>query len=102
MHKFFIKWITNFFNVSKEKFKIHLQLYENMDIEKEIKFWQNELGLKRNQVYKPFVRKLTKASFSYQESFRHGTCQTIVSGSETRQEVMAAIKAYLDVCIEGV
>jgi len=94
--KFFSKWVVNFFDVDKEKIRIQLHLYENMDIEKEKEFWENELGLSKNQFYKPSIRKLEKASFSYRESFRHGTCAIYVLGVKKKQELMMAIQAFLD------
>ena len=71
-------------------------IHENMDIEKEKEFWENELGLSKNQFYKPSIRKLEKASFSYRESFRHGTCAIYVLGVKKKQELMMAIQAFLD------
>ena len=97
---FFIKWIIDFLGVTKEEIKAELHLYENMDIEKEKKFWQNELGFQKNQFYKPEIRKLQKASFSYKESYRHGTCSIYVMGVEKKREIMMAIQAFIDKYME--
>ncbi len=47
--KFFIWWIENFLDISKNDIKIALHLYESMDLEKELNFWKNELGVNKNQ-----------------------------------------------------
>lgn len=94
--KFFIQWMNEFIDIPKEKIKASLHLYENMDIKKEKKFWENELGLPETQFYKPEIRKLQKSSFSYRESFRHGTCSIYVLGVEKKREVMMAIQAFLN------
>lgn len=94
--KFFIEWLINFFGIAKKKIKTELHLYENMDIKKEQKFWQKELGFRKNQFYKIQIRKLQKASFSYKESYRHGTCQIYFPGVEKKRELMMAIQAFLD------
>jgi transposase-like protein len=95
--KFFIRWLNECLAVPKERIKATLHLYENMDIEKEKEFWKNELGFQENQFYKPSIRKLRKSSFSYRESYRHGTCNIYIGGSEERnREVMMAIQAFLD------
>jgi len=94
--KFFIKWLGNFLDIPKTKLRIQLHLYENMRLEQEKKFWQNELQLPRSQFYKPEIRRLRKSSFSYKESNRHGTCSIFVSGVEKKREIMAAIRAFLD------
>lgn len=94
--KFFIHWMNEFLGIPKDKIKVNLHLYENMDIEKEKKFWQDELGLHENQFYKPSIRKLKKASFSYKEPSRHGTCAIYVLNVEKKRELMMAIRAFLD------
>lgn len=93
---FFIKWLNDFLNIPKEKIRAQLHLYENMDIEKEKNFWTNKLGINKNQFYKPSIRKLQKSSFSYKESYRHGTCSIYVCKTEKKGELMAAIEAFLD------
>jgi len=94
--KFFIKWMIDFLGIAEENIKAQLHLYENMDIDKEEKFWENELGLPKTQFYKSAIRKLQKKSFSYKESYRHGTCSIYVLGVEKKREVMMAIQAFLD------
>lgn len=93
---FFTNWVVRFLNVPKDQIKVCLHLYENMDIKKEEDFWKERLNLGKSQFYKTQIRKLKKSSFSYRESFRHGTCQVYVSGVEKKQEVMMSIKAFLD------
>jgi len=94
--KFFIRWLCNHFNISKPTLKAQLHLYENMDIEKEKKFWENELGLEDAQFYKSYITKNKKSSFLYKESFRHGTCSIIFSNTVIKRKIMMGIKAYID------
>lgn len=94
--KFFIKWLNEFFGVPKEKMKAQLHLYETMDIQKEVEFWKKELNFDDKQFFKNQVRKLQKASFSYKESFRHGTCSLYFGSVEKKTHVMMAIKAFVD------
>ena len=93
--KFFLQWLNEFLGIPKNKMKVGLHLYENMDIKKEIEFWKNELGLQKNQFYKPWIRKLKKTSFSYRESFRHGTCTLYVLSMERKRELMMSIQAFI-------
>jgi len=94
--KFFIKWLIDFLNVDKGEIKIQLHLYENMDVEKEKRFWQKELRLKKKQFYRSSIRKLQRASFSYGESYRHGTCALYVLGVGKKRELTMAIQAFID------
>lgn len=98
--KFFIKWLIIFFDVYKEEIKIQLHLYENMDIGQEEKFWQKVLGFNEEQFYKSSIRKLQKASFSYRESYRHGTCSLYVLGVKKKRELTMAIQAFIDKCMK--
>jgi len=94
--KYFVWWLTEFFEIEREKIKIQLHLYESMDLEYERNFWENILSLPRSQFYKPSIRSLTSKSYSYNESYRHGTCAIYVMGVVNKLRLMASIKAFED------
>jgi len=98
--KFFVAWAEEFLDIPKNKLKFELHLYSNMDIEKEVGFWQKELAISKGQFYKHQIKELEKSSFTYRESFRHGTCSVRYGSSEKKQELMAAIKAFMDSCLK--
>ena len=93
---FFIQWLGTFYKVPKSAIRIQLQLYQTMDMEREYRYWEQELGILRNQFYKPYIHKTTPASFSYSESFRHGTCSAYLLNEKIRREVLMAIRAMFD------
>jgi len=99
---FFIKWLNDFLDIPKEKIRAQVHLYENMNVKKEIKFWINEIGFKESQFYKPSIRKLQKSSFSYKESYRHGTCSLYICDTEKKRELAASIQALLDLYKETI
>ena len=94
--KFFIKWMIEFLKIKKEEIKAELHFHEGMDVEKEKKFWRNELKFSETQFYKTQIRKLRKGSYSYKESSNHGTCSIYVMGVERKRELMMAIHAFID------
>lgn len=94
--KFFISWMNKFLDISREKVRIQLHLYEDMNIDEEVGFWLKSLELKKSQVYKPSIRKMRPSSFSYSESFRHGTCSLYAFGVEKRMTLIMAIKALVN------
>ena len=98
--RFWMKWLCQFLNVPRTKIRVQLHLYENMNLAKEEKFWKDVLVLSESQFYKTQIRRLKEGSFSYQESFRHGTCQISVSGLEQKTELMMGIKAFCDLYME--
>jgi hypothetical protein len=93
--KFFMEWLCKFFRIEREEFRAELHLYPTMDIPKEMLFWKTELGLEEGQFYKTQIRELKKSSFSYCESFRHGTCSLNVTSVKKKTEIMMAIKALM-------
>lgn len=94
--KFFMEWLCRFFNTDKEQCKAELHLYPTMNIKKEVLFWKTELGFRESQFYKVQIRELKKSSFSYPESFRHGTCSLGITDVKKKTEIMMAIRAFLD------
>ncbi|HEX4104476.1 MAG TPA: hypothetical protein VHZ04_03335 [Candidatus Paceibacterota bacterium] len=94
--KFFVGWLNRYLDISKESLRVELHLYPTMDVPKETLFWKSELDLSEGQFYKTQMRKLQKSSFSYRESFRHGTCSLSVCSVKKKTEIMMAIKAFLD------
>ena len=94
--RFFVAWMTRFLKIPKDAIKAQLNLYGNMDMKREMGFWNRELQLKSSQFYKPTIRALQKSSFSYQESYRHGTCGVYFGSVEKKTELMMAMQAFVD------
>lgn len=98
---FFSKWLTEFLSIPKNRLKAQLHLYPNMDIEKETEFWKNALGFESSQFYKPYISKILRSSFTYKESFRHGTCSIYFGSVEKKSELMANIQAFIDLYLKN-
>lgn len=94
--QFFIKWLIQFMKVEKDQIRVQLHLYEDMDIEKVTKIWQDRLGIDDSQFYKTSIRKIKENSFNYSDSTRHGTCSIYVLGVERKRHLSMAIKAFVD------
>lgn len=93
---FFVRWIVRFLGFPKERLRIQLHLYENMDIRAEERFWLRELGLSRKQLWQSQVRTLRPKSFSYRDTSRHGTCKLYVGSVPKKAEVKLSIRAFFD------
>ena len=98
--QFFIKWMKEFLGIERKYIRPQLHLYENMDIKKETKFWENILGIKEDRFYKTQIRLLRPASFTYKSSYNHGTCQVNFCNREKKEELMMAIKAFTDLYLK--
>jgi hypothetical protein len=93
---FFVCWIVRFLDLPKEKLRIQLHLYENMDIKAEERYWLSQLGISSKQLWKSQVRTLRPKSFSYRDTSRHGTCKLYVGSVPKKAEIMLSIRAFFD------
>jgi transposase-like protein len=93
---FFARWLEEFLDISREKLRIQLHLYENMDVCAEEKYWKDQLSMTQGQLCKSQIRPLKTGKFSYREPFRHGTCKLYVGGVWKKAELMLSIRAFFD------
>jgi len=91
--EFFINWLTKSLKLPKEKLKVQLHLYKNMDIEKEMKFWLRTLDIPLNQFTKPYIKKTYSTRINHKGGFGHGTCRVRIGGGELAEKIHMAIKA---------
>lgn len=99
--KFSIHWVVNALGIDKDKLKVQLHLYKDMDIGDEVSFWLQATGLKREQIIKPYIKKTTSLKINH-PSFGHGTCSLYTCNAVIKDEIMAGIKVILDSVIMGV
>ncbi len=95
--KFALRWMTEALKISKNRIKVELHLYSDMNILSEIKFWEKELGIPKFQFYKPYIKINTKAAVDH-KGFGHGTCGLIVNDVRLKEKVMMSIKAISNRC----
>lgn len=94
--KFFIDWSIKNFKISKNKFKISLHLYKDMNIAKEMKFWSQCLNIPISQFYKPYIKKTNKANIDHKQKFGHGTCNVKLGGTIFAEKTFMSLKAISD------
>ena len=92
----FIRWLK-FFDVPKSKLKIHLHLYSDMNIKKQIRFWSKTLDIPISQFRKPYIKKTTLSSITYTNGFGQGTCSVILENGIVSAQVLMGIQYIQDV-----
>jgi len=92
---FAFNWFTQALNVPKNKFKILVHLYSDMDIHKEMQYWQELLSLPISNFRKPYIKKSQRSGLTY-KSFGHGTCNLIISSVELKEKIIQSINAISD------
>jgi len=100
--KFFILWLNKTLSVPKEKLKVHLQLYSDMDIKKEIEFWSKTTGISEKQFIKPYIKESSLKAINHKGGFGHGTCNVKIGNVALYEKILMAIKTIADKYSMGV
>lgn len=93
--KFTLYWMVQGLGISKEKIRVMLHLYRDMDVRKEMQYWSQELKLPLSQFAKPYIKESIRANLTH-KGFGHGTCGLLVSNILLKEKIMMAIKAISD------
>jgi hypothetical protein len=96
MIRFFMSWIETCYQMSREKFVVRLQLYSDMDIEKEIQFWTQALNIRPEQFRTPHMKKSKSSELTYQRRFLHGTCDLMIRDVKIAESVLMGIQCIED------
>ncbi len=95
----FIRWLK-FFNVPPSRLRVHLHLYSDMDIKKQINFWSKTLDLPISQFRKPYIKKTTLSSITYKGGFGQGTCSVVLEDGRICAQVMMGMQYIQDILLE--
>lgn len=95
----FIRWLQ-FFDVPKSKLKVHLHLYSDMNIKKQIDFWSKTLDIPISQFRKPYIKKTTLSSITYTNGFGQGTCSVILENGPITAQVMMGVQYIQDILLK--
>jgi len=93
--KFGLYWLEKILKVPKEKMKIRLHLYSDMNIESEQKYWSNELNLPLGNFKTPYIKKSKRKHINH-KGFGHGTCNLEVGDVRLKEKIMMALQCIID------
>ncbi len=68
----FIEFLEKFFSIDRKKLKFSIQLFSDISPQKSLRYWSKELGIKKNQFYKPLVIKV-RGKGTYRFKSEYGT-----------------------------
>jgi hypothetical protein len=97
--KFFLAWLS-IFEIDKSKVSLTLQLYSDMDEDREINFWSKELSVKKNQFRKCYMKKSSTKDISYKREFIHGTCNARIYSQNLNHYVLMGVKRLQEISEE--
>ncbi|MBI5732236.1 MAG: hypothetical protein HY982_02655 [Candidatus Magasanikbacteria bacterium] len=90
--KFFAHWLVDLYDVERKNFRVSLQLYKNMDMQKKLNYWSKELGINRKQFTKPYIKCSSSNRINHRGSFGHGTCTIAVYSVLLKEKIMTQLK----------
>lgn len=95
----FIRWLK-FFNIPSSRLKIHLHLYSDMNIKKQVYFWSKTLNVPISQFRKPYIKKTTLSSITYTNGFGQGTCSVILDDVNICTQVLMGVQYIQDILLK--
>lgn len=98
---FFMKWLEDQ-GISRNRFRIRLHLYADMDISLETTYWSEILNLPQGSFRKPYVKDTFQDKRkNYKGRFGHGTCNLMVYDTTLYEKVMMGIEYIRDMYGSG-
>lgn len=94
--KFFIHWAERVFSVRIEKMRVHIQLYSDMNIKKEISYWSKITKIPTDQFTKPYIKQSSSKRINHKGGFGHGTCNVRINNVFLGEKTMMGLKAISD------
>lgn len=93
--KFTLFWFCNILKIPKDKIRVYLHLYKDMDQAGEIKFWSDNLKIPTSQFSKPYIKSSNRENLTH-KGFGHGTCGLAIHKIHIKEDIMMSIKAISD------
>jgi hypothetical protein len=92
---FFIYWLQAL-GVSKNRLRVHVHLYADMDIKKELRYWSKVLDLPLTAFTKPYIKTSNRIGLTYKQKFTHGTCNVLYHNRDISEYVLEALDYIRD------
>ena len=88
---FFMRWLE-LFKVPKDRLRVHVHLYADMNAQKELRYWSKVLKLPPSSFRKPYIKKTNRAGLTYMQKFTHGTCNLIYDNRDVSEYILQALE----------
>lgn len=88
---FFITWIC-LIGAPREKLRVKLHIYADMDEHEEIAYWSHTLGLPVSAFRKTYVKGSNRLNLTYKQRFTHGTCNVLYDNRDIGEYVHEAMR----------
>ena len=93
--RFALHWMLKGIGIPKNKIRVVLHLYSDMDVEREVDFWSKKLNIEKVKFSKPYIKESKRKSVDH-KGFGHGTCGLVVHDTVIKENILMAIEAVSD------
>jgi transposase-like protein len=93
--KFTLNWYTKVLKIPKEKIKVNLQLYKDMNIKENMDYWSKLLDIPLSNFHKPYIKKTTTKGIDH-SGYKHGTCGIYHGNARLHEKIMMSMQCILD------
>jgi hypothetical protein len=100
MIKAFIIWLK-ILGIPKDRIKIKLHLYKDMEEEEEVLFWSQHLKIGKDSFKKSWVKSSNMSDLTYKNNFGHGTCNILIHNTILATYILMGIKFIANVISES-
>lgn len=96
MIRIFVKWMS-ILGIHKDILRVKLHIYSDMNESEAIDYWCKEVGFKRHQFKKTYIKKSRLSEITYTKGVHgHGTCNVIYSNRQLNDFVLQGIQYIRD------
>jgi len=88
--KFFLKFLTEIYQIDTQRLRFGLQVFNDSDPVKAKKFWQEKLQIEENQFQKVVITP-ARAQGTYRRKNHHGVLTVYFSNTKLRDMIVGAM-----------
>lgn len=94
--RFFIHWLDKSLNIPKNKIKVQLHLYSDMNSSNEMEYWSEKLEIPLAQFNRPYIKENSSTRINHKGGFGHGTCNVRINDTPIGEKIFMSLKAISD------
>jgi hypothetical protein len=88
----FLHWLVHILMVPKERIRVIVHLYKDMNINKSLDYWSTYLSIPRKQFIKPYIKQSVRQQID-QKGYGQGTCGLYIYDRKLKLKILAGIDA---------
>lgn len=100
MLRFAITWLE-LLGAPKNRMKIKIHLYRDMNVERSLAYWARVLRMPRSRFTKPYVKDSLQSKLSYPQRFPHGTGNVLISHRDIAERVFMSLEHIRGLFADG-